>query len=160
MAAVMRHFADEAAAMRAVEDLIAAGVSRADIQILRVPAARTVAEQREGTFDDENALTQREGTFDDEDARAQREGSFDDTTGHVHDVRKEPHGSFATTEGLDHGPRATDMHDRSALTEALLGAGIDRASVERLNATGSGGVVVVVESAMLGEKGVQDILGS
>lgn len=159
MATRMRVFSDEAAAIRAAEALMAAGVPGDDIQIVHAPANLATSEARVGTFDNEDARADREGTFDDEDAHTKREGSFDDTSGHRHNVREEPQGSFADTDGLDHGPRHSRDLDVAGFNQALATAGVDHDQVMR-GLTGSrSGVVVLVDTGKLGADEVARILG-
>lgn len=157
--ATMRVFTDEAAAERAAEALVAAGVPGDHIHMIHAPASINATEERVGTFDDEDARAKREGTFADEDARTTREGSFDDTSGHRHNVRDERQGSFADTEGLDRGPRHSRDLDRAGFDRALSSAGLDRTQVMQGLAGSTSGVVLVVDSHTLSADEVARILG-
>ena len=120
--------------MRAVEQLMAAGVPGRDIQLVKPEYLRPQEQTRVGTFDDEDALDEREGTFDDKDARVEREGSFDDSGSHLHNVRDEPKGSFADIDGLPHVVSG----------DVYTMAGFDRAMVERAMQQASEGCIALL----------------
>lgn len=157
--ATMRVFGDEAAAIKAAEALMAAGVSGEHIQIVHAPANLNATQERVGTFDDEDARGEREGTFDNANAQTQREGSFDDTSGHRHNVREERQGSFADTDGLDRGPHHSRDLDAAGFNQALATAGVDRDQVMHGLAGSRSGVVLIVDSGVTGADDIARILG-
>ena len=153
MSTTIRVYADEAAAMRAAQQLMAAGVPANDIQLIQATQAQIDGQERIGTFNDEDASRERVGSFDNQDARTVREGNFDDTESHLHNVREEPKGSFANIDGL---PRVTsgDIH------RVAHSAGFEQSRVDQaLRGATASSVALIVNTQSLASADAERVLG-